>query len=195
MNHRLKADLELIKDGIPFKLFPKCTEMPNLKRSPRGADVLWAEHHYNVKYTLNHTDGEKMFFKVPFGNEPVSGWCINYKTGELKVYCTHNMFPKWETYTPEEYGIKLLYPNPSEPVFKYDDQWLSTKNELPDAVIFVKIGGFYELFHEDAVYMHDNFDMVLMKGMYARTAIPEVAVDKYTDLVHSKNRQVVVISV
>ena len=195
MNHRLQADLELIKDGNAFELFHKPQTLPRLKRSPRGSDVLWAEHGYGVEYTLHHVDNDNMFFNLSVDKHPVSGWCINYKTGDLKVYCTHGMFPQWETYTTEEYGIKLLYPNPAEPVFKYDDRWLDTKNEFPDAVIFVKIGGFYELFHEDAVYMHDNFDMVLMKGMYARTAIPEVAVDKYTDLVHSKNRQVVVISV
>lgn len=195
MNHRIKSDLNHIASGRPFKLFMKKGNLTPLKRSPRGSDVTWAAHDYNVKYTIHHIEDNRMYFNLPWKGHQVSGWYIDKETGELKDYCTHNMFPKWETYTLEEYGIQLIYKEPEHPVFKSDRRWMETKIEFPDAVIFVKYGDFYEIYHEDALFLHDNFDAILMKGKYARTAIPKVVVDKWTQHVHSKNREVIVITI
>ena len=57
-------------------------------------------------------------------------------------------------------------------------KWMDIK-EQSDTIVFVKIGRFYEAFHEDADILNEVFDTPYMKGIVAHTGFPVCVLDKY----------------
>ena len=58
---------------------------------------------------------------------------------------------------------------------KNGNGWEKTNN--PDRIIFTKVGGFYEFFHEDADIIHTVIDAPYMFGHVAWTGIPKSALE------------------
>src|SRR3954468_23381107 len=52
-------------------------------------------------------------------------------------------------------------PAPSAPTTALMRQYLEVKGRYPDAIIFFRLGDFYEMFHEDAVYVARALNLTL----------------------------------
>lgn len=64
-------------------------------------------------------------------------------------------------------------------------QWWLIKQRNMDAILFFKMGKFYELFNEDAVIGVNNLDIIYMKGDETKPAhagFPEISYEKYSKI-------------
>lgn len=170
---------------------------PSMKRSPRAMDCWWAEHQYGVHYTLHEEDGDRLYFHVtsPDGSGArKTGWWINKKNGSLYVLATHSMGDRVVEYKPNEFLLKRVYDHELDG-FKdreitskwYEKDWFRLKKESSDRVVLVKIGSFYEVFHQDAIIFRDKFEFPLMSSTYAHTGFPQKSLDKFTVGMDVKN--------
>lgn len=57
-------------------------------------------------------------------------------------------------------------------------EWMKIKEES-NSIVFVKIGIFYEAFHEDADILNEVFDAPYMKGPVAHNGFPVSVLDSY----------------
>ncbi|XP_003742162.1 DNA mismatch repair protein Msh6 [Galendromus occidentalis] len=57
-------------------------------------------------------------------------------------------------------------------------QWWELKSRHFDTVLFFKVGKFYELYHMDAVIGVENLGLTYMKGDWAHSGFPEVALQR-----------------
>lgn len=72
-------------------------------------------------------------------------------------------------------------------------QWWTIKQRNMDAILFFKMGKFYELFHEDAVVGVNELDIMYMKGDETKPAhagFPEVSYEKYSKILVEKGYKV-----
>lgn len=72
-------------------------------------------------------------------------------------------------------------------------QWWLIKQKNMDAILFFKMGKFYELFNEDAVIGVNNLDLLYMKGDSTKPAhagFPEVSYDKYSRILLDRGYKV-----
>lgn len=73
-------------------------------------------------------------------------------------------------------------------------QWWLIKQNHMDAILFFKMGKFYELFNEDAVIGVNNLDICYMKGDETKPAhagFPEVSYEKYSKKLIEKGFKVI----
>lgn len=73
-------------------------------------------------------------------------------------------------------------------------QWWLIKQRNMDAILFFKMGKFYELFNEDAVIGVNNLDITFMKGDETKPAhagFPEVSYEKYSRQLIEKGFKVI----
>lgn len=61
-------------------------------------------------------------------------------------------------------------------------QWMEFKADNMDAVLFFKVGKFYELYHMDADVGVRELDLVYMKGSKAHSGFPEISYGKYASI-------------
>ena len=66
------------------------------------------------------------------------------------------------------------------PVSKIQTIWENEKKKH-SKIVLMKIGRFFELFHQDADIFHKEFDLMYMIGKVAITGFPETQLDKYID--------------
>ena len=77
-------------------------------------------------------------------------------------------------------------------------QYLESKKEVPDALLFYRIGDFYEMFFEDAIKASKALDLVLTGkdcGLEERApmcGIPYHAADSYVSKLVSKGYKVAI---
>ena len=64
--------------------------------------------------------------------------------------------------------------------------WVDMKRSHPNDVLMIKVGAFYEMFHEDADILHDEFDCLYMKGEVAHNGFPASCLDKFKGGLESK---------
>lgn len=72
-------------------------------------------------------------------------------------------------------------------------QWWLIKQKHMDAILFFKMGKFYELFNEDAVIGVNNLDIMFMKGDATKPAhagFPEVSYEKYSRILLNRGYKV-----
>lgn len=72
-------------------------------------------------------------------------------------------------------------------------QWWMLKQKNMDAILFFKMGKFYELFNEDAVIGVNNLDINYMKGDETRPAhagFPEISYTKYANILIERGYKV-----
>ncbi|XP_070788374.1 DNA mismatch repair protein Msh6 isoform X1 [Pituophis catenifer annectens] len=70
-------------------------------------------------------------------------------------------------------------------------KWWELKSQNFDAVIFYKVGKFYELYHMDAVVGVNKLGLVFMKGTWAHSGFPEMAFDRFSNILVQKGHKVV----
>lgn len=71
-------------------------------------------------------------------------------------------------------------------------KWIDVKRKYPDAVVLVKIGKFYELFHRDADIFVDISDGCYMSyDKIAHTGFPENALEKFTNKLNEAGYNVI----
>lgn len=73
-------------------------------------------------------------------------------------------------------------------------QWWLIKQNNMDAILFFKMGKFYELFNEDAVIGVNNLDIIYMKGDETKPAhagFPEISYEKYSKILVEKGFKVI----
>ncbi|XP_048728354.2 DNA mismatch repair protein Msh6-like isoform X2 [Ostrea edulis] len=92
----------------------------------------------------------------------------------------------------EEYDPKTLYLPDSflrqqTPAMR---QWWELKSKHFDAVLFFKMGKFYELFHMDAAVGVNELGLIYMKGDHAHSGFPEIAYSRYADALIAKGYKV-----
>lgn len=95
-----------------------------------------------------------------------------------------------------DYDEKTLYVPPSfldsqTPALR---QWWLIKQKNMDAVLFFKMGKFYELFNEDAVIGVNVLDLTYMKGDETRPAhsgFPEISYEKYSKILIDRGYRVI----
>ncbi|KAK6489333.1 DNA mismatch repair protein Msh6-like isoform X1 [Huso huso] len=69
-------------------------------------------------------------------------------------------------------------------------RWWQLKSEMFDAVLFYKVGKFYELYHMDAVIGVTEMALVFMKGSWAHSGFPEIGFGRYSDVLVQKGYKV-----
>ncbi|MBN3270812.1 MSH6 protein, partial [Polyodon spathula] len=69
-------------------------------------------------------------------------------------------------------------------------RWWQLKSEMFDAVLFYKVGKFYELYHMDAVIGVTELGLVFMKGSWAHSGFPEIGFGRYSDVLVQKGYKV-----
>uniref|UniRef100_A0A6J0TQ56 DNA mismatch repair protein n=2 Tax=Pogona vitticeps TaxID=103695 RepID=A0A6J0TQ56_9SAUR len=70
-------------------------------------------------------------------------------------------------------------------------KWWELKSQYFDCVIFYKVGKFYELYHMDAVVGVNKLGLVFMKGTWAHSGFPEIAFDRFSNILVEKGYKVV----
>ncbi|KAM4607492.1 DNA mismatch repair protein Msh6 [Polymixia lowei] len=60
-------------------------------------------------------------------------------------------------------------------------RWWQLKSEMFDAVLFYKVGKFYELYHMDAVIGVNELGLTFMKGTWAHSGFPEIGFGRFSD--------------
>ncbi|XP_068796155.1 DNA mismatch repair protein Msh6 isoform X2 [Struthio camelus] len=69
-------------------------------------------------------------------------------------------------------------------------RWWQLKSQNFDAVIFYKVGKFYELYHMDAVTAVNELGLIFMKGTWAHSGFPEIAFGRFSDVLVQKGYKV-----
>lgn len=69
-------------------------------------------------------------------------------------------------------------------------RWWQLKSEMFDAVIFYKVGKFYELYHMDAVIGVNQLGLTFMKGSWAHSGFPEIGFARFSDVLVQKGYKV-----
>ncbi|NWQ63822.1 MSH6 protein, partial [Neopipo cinnamomea] len=69
-------------------------------------------------------------------------------------------------------------------------RWWQLKSQNFDAVIFYKVGKFYELYHMDAVTGVNELGLIFMKGTWAHSGFPEIAFGRFSDVLVQKGYKV-----
>ncbi|NXH23175.1 MSH6 protein, partial [Bucco capensis] len=69
-------------------------------------------------------------------------------------------------------------------------RWWQLKSQNFDAVIFYKVGKFYELYHMDAVIGVNELGLIFMKGTWAHSGFPEIAFGRFSDVLVQKGFKV-----
>ncbi|XP_044284717.1 DNA mismatch repair protein Msh6 isoform X2 [Varanus komodoensis] len=70
-------------------------------------------------------------------------------------------------------------------------KWWELKSQNFDCVIFYKVGKFYELYHMDAVVGVNKLGLLFMKGTWAHSGFPEIAFDRFSNILVQKGHKVV----
>ncbi|XP_053099909.1 DNA mismatch repair protein Msh6 isoform X2 [Hemicordylus capensis] len=70
-------------------------------------------------------------------------------------------------------------------------KWWEIKSQNFDSVICYKVGKFYELYHMDAVVAVNKLGLEFMKGTWAHAGFPEIAFDKFSNVLIQKGYKVV----
>ncbi|XP_015283165.1 PREDICTED: DNA mismatch repair protein Msh6 isoform X1 [Gekko japonicus] len=70
-------------------------------------------------------------------------------------------------------------------------KWWEMKSQNFDCVIFYKVGKFYELYHMDAVVGVKELGLVFMKGTWAHSGFPEIAFDRFSNVLVQKGYKVI----
>ncbi|XP_015218440.1 DNA mismatch repair protein Msh6 [Lepisosteus oculatus] len=69
-------------------------------------------------------------------------------------------------------------------------RWWQLKSEMFDAVLFYKVGKFYELYHMDAVIGVNELGLTFMKGTWAHSGFPEIGFARFSDVLVQKGYKV-----
>ncbi|KAI4873828.1 hypothetical protein NFI96_016848 [Prochilodus magdalenae] len=69
-------------------------------------------------------------------------------------------------------------------------RWWQLKSEMFDAVLFYKVGKFYELYHVDAVIGVNELGLTFMKGTWAHSGFPEIGFSRFSDVLVQKGYKV-----
>ncbi|XP_042560153.1 DNA mismatch repair protein Msh6-like [Clupea harengus] len=69
-------------------------------------------------------------------------------------------------------------------------RWWELKSGMFDAVIFYKVGKFYELYHMDAVIGVNEMGLTFMKGVWAHSGFPEIGFGRFSDVLVQKGYKV-----
>ncbi|XP_076141920.1 DNA mismatch repair protein Msh6 [Alosa pseudoharengus] len=69
-------------------------------------------------------------------------------------------------------------------------RWWELKSKMFDAVLFYKVGKFYELYHMDAVIGVNELGLTFMKGAWAHSGFPEIAFGRFSDVLVQKGYKV-----
>ncbi|XP_041469199.1 DNA mismatch repair protein Msh6-like [Lytechinus variegatus] len=69
-------------------------------------------------------------------------------------------------------------------------QWWEMKSKYYNAVLFFKMGKFYELYHMDAEVAVKELGLIYMKGENAHSGFPEIAFSRYSDTLIQKGYRV-----
>ncbi|XP_077990692.1 DNA mismatch repair protein Msh6-like [Glandiceps talaboti] len=69
-------------------------------------------------------------------------------------------------------------------------QWWDMKSNNFDAVLFFKMGKFYELYHMDAEVGVKELGLIMMKGTLAHSGFPEIAFGRYANTLIQKGYRV-----
>ncbi|XP_060610526.2 DNA mismatch repair protein Msh6 [Anolis sagrei] len=70
-------------------------------------------------------------------------------------------------------------------------KWWELKSQYFDCVLFYKVGKFYELYHMDAVIGVSKLGLSFMKGTWAHSGFPEIAYDRFSNILVQKGYKVV----
>ncbi|XP_041361068.1 DNA mismatch repair protein Msh6-like [Gigantopelta aegis] len=92
----------------------------------------------------------------------------------------------------EDYDPKTLY-IPDGFLLKQTPgmkQWWELKAKHFDVILFFKMGKFYELFHMDAVICVNELGLIFMKGDHAHCGFPEIAYDRYANVLIERGYKV-----
>ncbi|XP_028846000.1 DNA mismatch repair protein Msh6 [Denticeps clupeoides] len=69
-------------------------------------------------------------------------------------------------------------------------RWWQLKSEMFDAVLFYKVGKFYELYHMDAVIGVSELGLTFMRGAWAHSGFPEIGFGRFSDVLVQKGYKV-----
>ncbi|KAJ7987524.1 hypothetical protein DPEC_G00327390 [Dallia pectoralis] len=83
-----------------------------------------------------------------------------------------------EDYDPTTLYVPEDFLNRTTPGMR---RWWQLKSEMFDAVLFYKVGKFYELYHMDAVIGVNELGLTFMKGSWAHSGFPEIGFGRFSD--------------
>ncbi|CAB1338447.1 unnamed protein product [Coregonus sp. 'balchen'] len=83
-----------------------------------------------------------------------------------------------EDYDPTTLYVPEDFLNKTTPGMR---RWWQLKSETFDAVLFYKVGKFYELYHMDAVIGVNELGLTFMKGAWAHSGFPEIGFGRFSD--------------
>ncbi|TGZ73172.1 hypothetical protein CRM22_001671 [Opisthorchis felineus] len=69
-------------------------------------------------------------------------------------------------------------------------QWWELKSKYADAILFFKVGKFYEMYHMDAAVGVEHLGLVYMKGSFAHCGFPEIAFTRMSEQLVKKGYKV-----
>ncbi|XP_036429508.1 DNA mismatch repair protein Msh6 [Colossoma macropomum] len=92
-----------------------------------------------------------------------------------------------EDYDPTTLYVPEDFLNRATPGMR---RWWQLKSEMFDAVLFYKVGKFYELYHMDAVIGVNELGLTFMKGTWAHSGFPEIGFSRFSDVLVQKGYKV-----
>lgn len=98
------------------------------------------------------------------------------KEGKRRDAC--GRLPSHPEFNPRTLSVPESFKGKLTPAMR---QWWEMKAEHFDAVLFFKVGKFYELYHMDAVIGVAELGLVFMKGEFAHSGFPEIAYGRYSE--------------
>jgi DNA mismatch repair protein MSH6 len=161
----------------PLRSSPSINTTPaSVPYSPRSASTVSSP---SVKQTQSSSNNESQ-------NAPADSQTIHAHLNYKFLQPEHRRDINMRRPDDPDYDEKTLYVPPEflkkeTPAMR---QWWSIKQRNMDAVLFFKMGKFYELFNEDAVIGVNNLNLMFMKSNEDRPAhagFPESSFTKYAD--------------
>lgn len=92
-----------------------------------------------------------------------------------------------EDYDPTTLYVPEDFLNRTTPGMR---RWWELKSQMFDAVLFYKVGKFYELYHMDAVIGVNELGLTFMKGTWAHSGFPEIGFGRFSDVLVQKGYKV-----
>ncbi|XP_062318877.1 DNA mismatch repair protein Msh6 [Osmerus eperlanus] len=92
-----------------------------------------------------------------------------------------------EEYDPTTLYVPEDFLNRTTPGMR---RWWQLKAEMFDAVLFYKVGKFYELYHMDAVIGVNELNLTFMKGSWAHSGFPEIGFGRFSDVLVQRGYKV-----
>ncbi|GAA30349.2 DNA mismatch repair protein MSH6 [Clonorchis sinensis] len=143
--------------------------------------------------SLNETIGDNIVEASDVNDSVVDGEAASWEHLKLPFLKKENLMdsarrkPSHPDYDPRTLFVPGDFLAKQSPGMR---QWWELKSKYADAILFFKVGKFYEMYHMDAAVGVEHLGLVYMKGSFAHCGFPEIAFSRMSEQLVKKGYKV-----